>query len=34
MKIEDAQKLYNWASAESNGSSGTKIIIYGTAPNS
>jgi len=34
MKIEDAQKLYDWASAEGNGNSGTKIVIYGTAPNS
>ncbi len=33
MKPDDAKTLFNWASAETKDSSGTKIIIYGTAPN-
>lgn len=34
MKSEEAKVLFNWASSESKDSSGTKIVIYGTAPRS
>lgn len=33
MKTEEAKELFYWASAETADNSGTKIIIYGTAPN-
>jgi len=32
MKTEDAKELFSWATSEQENGTGTKVIIYGTAP--